>query len=166
MTTLQYALRASVAATALLGAAARMSASNIEISPPGRLRDPFRPVGYRSPLAPADAPAPTPPTPQPSPRFAPPPELWEEARRLMVVQGITSGGGRRMAMINNRVVSVGDTVELLYGGFLFRWIVDALDEHGVGLKRVEETDGPAPGPERPPAQPPPDKPNKQETAIQ
>jgi len=151
---MHYALRVSVAAAALWGAAARIPASDEAISPPGRLRDPFRPVGYRPPLPPGRDPSPPPAAPQTPARDAPPPELWEEARRMVAVQGVTSIGDRKMAMINDRVVGVGDKVELFYAGFIFRWIVDNLDERGVGLRRVEETGGPASGSERPPAKPP------------
>ncbi len=120
------------------------------ISPPGRLRDPFRPIGYRPP----SVRPPEPPAPVPTPvRSAASAETWEKARSMVQVQGFTSIGGRRMAIINDRVVSVGDKVELFYEGFLFRWVVDTLDEQGVTLRRLEETDGAAPGAESPPAAP-------------
>lgn len=119
-----------------------VAAADEPITPPGRLRDPFTPIGYVPPSPKDTLPASLPPvisTPMPTP------EMWEEARRTLRVGGVTAIGNRRKALINDRVVGEGDRVEVQHRGFLFRWVVDRVDEQGVSLRPVVETNPPAAG---------------------
>lgn len=132
-----------LAVTAVAVVCGRLPSAAEDISPPGRLRDPFQPIGYSPP---AVAPKEPPPTlPVSGAPMIPPPELWEEARKMLRVGGFTAIGSRRRALINDRVVGEGDRVEVEHQGFLFRWIVDKVDQQGVDLRPVVETSPPAAG---------------------
>lgn len=109
------------------------------ITPPGRLRDPFTPIGYVPPPPKETPPAALPPVITVS---MPTPEMWEEARRSLRVGGVTAIGSRRRALINDRVVGEGDQVETHHRGFLFRWIVDKVEEQGVSLRPVVQANPP------------------------
>jgi hypothetical protein len=116
---------------ALVFAAAAIAADGDGESVGAVLRDPFWPIGYR-PASTATASALSSGSP---PQAAPTEEQWEAARRKVVVQGVTRRGDRAMAIINDRVIGVGEIVEAREGGFIFRWRVEAVEESGVIIRR-------------------------------
>ncbi len=126
------------------GLLAALAAAPLAIGAP--LRDPFLPIGYQPPPPPMDTPPPSHShVPAVSPPRAPSPEQWDEALRQVRVQGITRRGERAVAVVNGRVLGVGDRIELRWSGFVFQWRVEAIDARGVKLVRIHESGDDAEG---------------------
>lgn len=63
---------------------------------------------------------------------------WNEAMKQVVINGVSSrAGGEYIAIINNEVKSVGESVSIWYGGSRYTWKVDGIAPPGsVKLRRV------------------------------
>ncbi len=104
------------------------------------LRNPFLPPGYRPAEREADVEDATGRPARPA--------QWEQARATLSIRGISQIGGRVAALIGDRVVSAGDTVETIHDGLRYRWRVAELDTGtGIQLERLSATDPNEPIPE-------------------
>lgn len=110
---------------------------------PGQVRDPFWPVGYvpRKPVRPVQV--------EPIASKAVIPEsarlpVWEEARKLLDIKGISligrdrvSGHRKYLAMVTGKFVEEGDTVSVLFDGLVYRWKITGISEEGVALHKID-----------------------------
>jgi hypothetical protein len=133
-------MRRGLALAAVLAAAA--GALPVLAAP----RDPFVPVNYR------------PPEPvrfvEPAVTNLPPPqktgveianmrkEQMEILRRHINVKGVFSSGGAYMAVVNDSVLRVGDTVAIAAGGQTFKLRVSAIEKSTVNLEWMENPGNP------------------------
>lgn len=101
------------------------------------LRNPFLPPGFRAPPRgphPADPDAVEPERPA-----GPSPEQWEAARAALLISGISRRGEDMAALVNGRVVAVGDIIEVFHDGHLFRWNIESIGlRTGLELRPLDE----------------------------
>ncbi len=98
-------------------------------------RDPFAPI--ERPSVAGDTTIVPQSPPEPSPATTPTDDQWESARGRVKVRGVIRASGQTLVNINDRVVGVGDSVELREGEWVFRWRVETIGESGVTLQRLE-----------------------------
>ena len=121
-----------------------LTAGLFSAGPAGAVRDPFWPIDY-VPVAErkTEPPAkqeiePKPELPKPEPTASE--EDWAKARKALSISGVTRSvnpdthAERTMVMINRQMLSVGDTVSLVYQGFRFKWRVEAIAAKDVKLE--------------------------------
>ena len=97
-------------------------------------RDPFRPVGWK------------PPPPEP-PGFGPPRPVqrWDKARERLQLGGLVEIGGEMTGVVkvkgesNTIMVKIGETLDIQYSGFLYKWRITSLSEGALGLQRLSAT---------------------------
>ena len=122
------------------------NASASEASTP--LRDPFWPIGY----TPAKT-APAQPDKKATAEEKPSklqikmedltPEKLSRLSAQIVVGGILKQGARQFVLVNNRMVTLGDVIEVSFEGSSYRFIVRSLTEQNVTLE-PETKDAPNP----------------------
>jgi hypothetical protein len=63
---------------------------------------------------------------------------WNAAMKQVVINGVSSRGGNEyVAVINNEVKMVGETISIFYGGTQYSWIVQSITPpKSVQLRRV------------------------------
>jgi hypothetical protein len=63
---------------------------------------------------------------------------WNAAMKQVVINGVSSRGGNEyVAVINNEVKTVGETISITYGGTQYSWIVQSITPpKSVQLRRV------------------------------
>ncbi len=93
-------------------------------------RDPFWPVGY-TPEGEGD---PTEITPKQGVGSS---DDWDEAMKQVIINGVSSRADNEyIAVINNEVKSVGESVSAWLGGTRYTWVVDSITPPGsVKLRR-------------------------------
>lgn len=110
---------------------------------PVQVRDPFWPVGYvpRKPVRPVPAEAAAAKVVIPESARLP---MWEEARKLLDIKGISligrdrhSGHPKYLAMVTGKFVEEGDTVSVSFEGLVYRWKVTGISEDGVSLRKID-----------------------------
>lgn len=110
---------------------------------PAQVRDPFWPVGYvpRKPVKPAQVDSSAAKLVIPESARLP---VWEEARKLLDIKGISligrdrnSGQSKYLAMVTGKFVEEGDTVSVAFEGFVYRWKVTGISEEGVSLRKID-----------------------------
>lgn len=126
-----------------------LTAGLFSAGPAGAVRDPFWPIDYvpvaeRKTEPPAKQeiePKPELPKPElPKPEPTASEEDWAKARKALSISGVTRSvnpdthAERTMVMINRQMLSVGDTVSLVYQGFRFKWRVEAIAAKDVKLE--------------------------------
>ncbi|MEI7437956.1 MAG: hypothetical protein WCL16_14215 [bacterium] len=101
-------------------------------------RNPFWPVGYLPPPDPARAAA-----PDLTAAIAAPQSRWQQARKQLMIQGLTrsqapgDGHPHYLAVINGRMVETGDRVSVELDGVRYRWLVQSITAQGVNLEKVD-----------------------------
>lgn len=98
-----------------------------------RARDPFWPVGY----VPGKQDTNKPPSNEVKPVQVAPPR-WQEATRSLKIKGVLRvSEGKYVAMINDRIVGAGDTMEAIFAGRRYRWKVKSVTREGVKFLPLE-----------------------------
>ena len=112
---------------------------------PVRVRDPFWPVGYvpRKPVRTPPAVASQNNAKVLIPEASRQP-MWEEARKLLDIRGISlighdkqSGHSKYLAMVGGKFVEDGDIVSVILDGLVYRWKVAGISEDGVSLRKID-----------------------------
>lgn len=86
------------------------------------VRDPFWPVGYEPPKQ--EIAVKTPPKPEPVKPVVEPPKPvvdWKAARGALKVSGYAEANGIRRCFIDGKLVSEGETVNLVHQGLRYAW---------------------------------------------
>ncbi len=150
-----FAWRLLVAALALLPLALNAEeeplpgqAESVEPQPAEALRDPFWPIGY-TPAKTATAQPDKKATVEEKPSNLQikmedlTPEKLSRLSAQIVVGGILKQGARQFVLVNNRMVTLGDVIEVSFEGSSYRFIVRSLTEQNVTLE-PETKDAPNP----------------------
>jgi hypothetical protein len=104
------------------------------------LRDPFWPVGF---IPRVSAPAQAGHHYSNTNSMAPvvvvnEPPKWDEATKLLSVQGIMKTGSRGyVAVVNGQVVSAGDVVHAVCSGRKYSWTIGSVNEKGVKFNHLD-----------------------------
>ena len=92
------------------------------------LRDPFWPVGYKAKEI---------ETPENQKEKTLLRKDWDEAQKLVIINGVSKLSGEYLAIINTETKAVGEVVIVEYGGREYHWKVESVSSDGnVKLKRV------------------------------
>jgi hypothetical protein len=92
------------------------------------LRDPFWPVGYKAKVLESK-------DDQQNKTLRR--KDWEEAQKLVVVNGVSKISGEYIAIINTETKAVGEEVSVEYGGRKYLWKVEGVSPDGnVKLTRI------------------------------
>jgi hypothetical protein len=92
------------------------------------LRDPFWPVGYKSKVVESKE------DKQNETLLR---KDWEEAQKLVVVNGVSKISGEYIAIINTETKAVGEEVSVEYGGRKYLWKVEGVSPDGnVKITRI------------------------------
>ena len=92
------------------------------------LRDPFWPVGYKAKVAESK---------DDQQKKTLRRKDWEEAQKLVVVNGVSKISGEYIAIINTETKAVGEEVCVEYGGRKYIWKVEGVSPDGnVKLTRI------------------------------
>lgn len=107
------------------------------------LRNPFLPPGHRVRVR---TPESDPDRPEADLPRGPTDAQWEAARATLRIRGISQLGNDIAALVNGRVLTAGETIEIMHDSHLFRWIVDDISlRAGLQLRRLPNRE-PAPAP--------------------
>ena len=87
-------------------------------------RNPFLPTGYQPRTRSPDATAPH--AAEPERPHGPTPEQWAAARASLRIGGISRRGDDIAALVNGRVVTIGDTIEVMHDGRAFQWAIESI----------------------------------------
>ena len=96
---------------------------------PSETRDPFWPVGY----------VPPPEKNLETGATQPEPPQWDEAIKMLIINGIMKSGVGYLAVINGQITSENDTVSAAFKGRTYNWRIVKISQKGVQFERLELT---------------------------
>jgi len=105
------------------------------------MRNPFWPVGYwPEAFSPVEAITPEIEKNMDAAAAARTESAWQEARRRLVLRGISQqSDGRSVVLVNGRTYAAGEIVKVFLGDKTYRWKIVQIDLSGVSVERYIES---------------------------